>query len=58
LTRSLGHEYIVTADKDGPNSEFEKHLPDADIVISQPFYPAYITPQRFAKVRSCCCVPS
>jgi formate dehydrogenase len=31
---SLGHELIVTSDKEGPNSEFEKHLPDAEIVIS------------------------
>jgi formate dehydrogenase len=23
----LGHELIVTSDKDGPDSEFEKHLP-------------------------------
>lgn len=30
----LGHELIVTSDQDGPNSEFEKHLPDAEVVIS------------------------
>ncbi len=34
---NLGHEFIVTSDKDGPDSEFEKHLPDAEVVISQPF---------------------
>ncbi|GAB1811533.1 NAD-dependent formate dehydrogenase [Mycobacterium sp. MUNTM1] len=44
-----GHELVVTSDKDGPHSEFERHLPDADIVISQPFWPAYITKERFAK---------
>lgn len=38
-----GHELVVTSDKDGPDSEFERELPDADIVISQPFWPAYIT---------------
>ena len=32
-----GHELVVTSDKDGPDSEFERELPDADIVISQPF---------------------
>ncbi|MGB6515218.1 MAG: NAD-dependent formate dehydrogenase, partial [Mycobacterium sp.] len=37
------------SDKDGPDSEFERELPDADIVISQPFWPAYITKERFAK---------
>lgn len=45
----LGHTLIVTSDKDGPNSVFEKELPDADIVISQPFWPAYLTKERIAK---------
>jgi formate dehydrogenase len=44
-----GHELIVTADKDGPDSEFERELPDADVVISQPFWPAYLTAERIAK---------
>jgi formate dehydrogenase len=48
---SQGHELVVTADKDGPNSEFEKHLPDAEIVISQPFWPAYLTAERIAKAK-------
>jgi formate dehydrogenase len=43
-----GHELIVTADKDGPDSEFERRLPDADVVISQPFWPAYLTAERIA----------
>lgn len=43
-----GHELVVTSDKDGPNSRFVKELADADIVISQPFWPAYLTPERFA----------
>src|SRR6202140_470056 len=45
----LGHEFIVTSDKDGPDSVFEKELPDAEIVISQPFWPAYLTAERIAK---------
>jgi formate dehydrogenase len=48
---SLGHTFIVTSDKDGPNSVFEKELPDADIVISQPFWPAYLTPERLSKAK-------
>ena len=44
-----GHTFIVTADKDGPNSLFEKELVDADVVISQPFWPAYLTADRIAK---------
>lgn len=47
----LGHTLVVTSDKDGPNSVFEKELPDADIVISQPFWPAYLTKERIAKAR-------
>lgn len=48
---SLGHTFIVSTDKDGPNSVFEKELPDADIVISQPFWPAYLTAERLAKAK-------
>ncbi len=44
-----GHRLIVTSDKDGPESEFERMLPEADIVISQPFWPAYLTAERIAK---------
>jgi formate dehydrogenase len=43
-----GHRLIVTADKDGPDSVFERELPDADVVISQPFWPAYLTAERIA----------
>ena len=43
-----GHTLIVTSDKDGPDSEFERRLPEADVVISQPFWPAYMTAERFA----------
>jgi formate dehydrogenase len=46
---SAGHELIVTSDKDGPDSVFERELPRADIVISQPFWPAYLTAERIAK---------
>ncbi len=44
-----GHSLIVTADKDGPGSVFERELPDADVVISQPFWPAYLTRERIAR---------
>lgn len=46
-----GHTFIVTSDKDGPDSRFEKELPDADVVISQPFWPAYLTAERIAKAK-------
>ena len=44
-----GHTFVVTADKDGPGSVFEQELVDADVVISQPFWPAYLTAERIAK---------
>ena len=44
-----GHRFIVTSDKDGPDSAFEQELPAADVVISQPFWPAYLTAERIAK---------
>ena len=34
-----------------PNSEFERELEDAEIVISQPFWPAYLTEERIAKAK-------
>ncbi len=46
-----GHQLVVTSDKDGPGSRFEKELPDAEIVISQPFWPAYLTAERIAAAR-------
>jgi formate dehydrogenase len=47
-----GHSLVVTSDKDGPDSEFERELMDADIVISQPFWPGYLTPERFEKAKN------
>ena len=47
-----GHQLVVTSDKDGPDSEFERELADADVVISQPFWPAYMTAERFAKAQN------
>jgi len=49
---TAGHELVVTSDKDGPDSEFERELVDADVVISQPFWPAYMTAERFAKAKN------
>jgi formate dehydrogenase len=49
---AAGHTLVVTSDKDGPESVFERELPDADVVISQPFWPAYLTAERIAKARN------
>ena len=47
----LDHTFVVTSDKEGATSVFERELPDAHIVISQPFWPAYLTAERIAKAK-------
>ncbi|CAH8361760.1 unnamed protein product [Eruca vesicaria subsp. sativa] len=49
---SQGHQYIVTDDKEGPNSELEKHIPDLHVLISTPFHPAYMTAERIKKAKN------
>jgi formate dehydrogenase len=46
---SAGHQLVVTSSKDGEGSVFDRELPDADVVISQPFWPAYLTAERIAR---------
>ncbi len=48
---SEGHSLVVTADKDGADSALDRELEDADIVISQPFWPAYMTAERIGRAR-------
>ncbi|CAA7031372.1 unnamed protein product [Microthlaspi erraticum] len=49
---SKGHEYIVTDDKEGPDCELEKHIPDLHVLISTPFHPAYVTAERIKKAKN------
>src|SRR5467141_5223805 len=44
-----GHTLVVTSDKDGMNSSLDKEPAATEIVISQPFWPAYMTAERIAK---------
>src|SRR5262245_48771871 len=46
---SQGHTLVVTSDKEGSDSVLDRELPDTDVVISQPFWPAYLTAERIAK---------
>ncbi|MFC9430443.1 NAD-dependent formate dehydrogenase [Streptomyces sp. NPDC056987] len=46
---SQGHTLVVTSDKDRDGSVFDRELVDADVVISQPFWPAYLTAERIAR---------
>jgi formate dehydrogenase len=44
-----GHSLVVTSDKDGPDSAFAREMVDAEVIISQPFWPAYLTEERLAQ---------
>jgi formate dehydrogenase len=49
---SNGHQFIVTSSKDGADSVLDRELHDVDIVISQPFWSAYMTAERIAKAKN------
>lgn len=47
-----GHELITTSDKEGENSTFDQHLVDAEVIITTPFHPGYLTKERLAKAKN------
>lgn len=47
-----GHSLVVTSNKDGDNSEADRELVDADVVISQPFWPYYLTREKMQKAKN------
>ena len=47
-----GHTLVVTSDKDGDGCKAEIELEDADIVISQPFFPFYLTRKRIESAKN------
>lgn len=50
FVESHGYELVSTDDKDPePSSKVDKELEDAEIVITTPFFPAYVTKGRIAK---------
>lgn len=49
---SKNHELITTSFKDGEDSDLDKHIVDAEIVITTPFHPGYITRERIAKAKN------
>jgi hypothetical protein len=61
----------ITSNKEGANSTHDRELPDAEVVISQPFWPATRSPSRHVRqprarhgtarpIRPCpfCCTPA
>jgi formate dehydrogenase len=46
-----GHTLVVTSSKDGVDNVADKELIDADIVISQPFFPYYLTREKMESAK-------
>ncbi|KAK7731721.1 formate dehydrogenase (NAD+) [Cytospora paraplurivora] len=46
-----GHTLVTTHDKDGENSTFDKELEDAEIIITTPFHPGYLTRERLERAK-------
>ncbi len=44
--KDQGHEFVVLTDKE---TNLDKHLPTTDILITTPFWPAYITKERISR---------
>ncbi|KAF8638080.1 hypothetical protein AX16_010712 [Volvariella volvacea WC 439] len=63
---SLGHEFIGGCrfnlsvnrelnrayDKEGPDSVFQKHIVDAEVLITTPFHPGYLTRELIEKAKN------
>ncbi|RSH78686.1 formate dehydrogenase (NAD+) [Apiotrichum porosum] len=47
-----GHEVVVTDDKEGPNSAFQKNIVDAEILVTTPFHPGYLTKEVMDKAKN------
>jgi formate dehydrogenase len=47
-----GHELIVSSSKEGPDSDFEKHIVDAEVLITTPFHPGYLTKELVEKAKN------
>lgn len=46
-----GHTLVTTSDKEGETSKFDQELVDAEILITTPFHPGYLTAERLAKAK-------
>ncbi|KAF2771599.1 formate dehydrogenase-III [Teratosphaeria nubilosa] len=47
-----GHTLVTTSDKDSSNSKFDQELVDAEVIITTPFHPGYLTAERLAKAKN------
>ncbi|KAK5122781.1 hypothetical protein LTR85_003696 [Meristemomyces frigidus] len=46
-----GHTLVTTSDKEGENSKFDQELVDAEVIITTPFHPGYLTAERLQKAK-------
>ena len=49
---SKGHTLVVTSDKDAKGCKADRELIDSDIVISQPFWPYYLTKEKIKSAKN------
>lgn len=42
----------VSDSKEGPDSDFQKHIKDAEILITTPFHPGYLTKELMATAKN------
>ncbi|KAJ0414539.1 hypothetical protein BJY00DRAFT_294933 [Aspergillus carlsbadensis] len=47
-----GHTVVTTSDKDREDSVFDRELVDAEVIITTPFHPGYLTAERLAKAKN------
>ncbi|KAI9837369.1 MAG: formate dehydrogenase (NAD+) [Sclerophora amabilis] len=52
-----GHTLVTTSDKEssdkeGESSKFDRELVDAEVIITTPFHPGYLTAERLAKAKN------
>jgi formate dehydrogenase len=41
-----GHTLVMTSDKEGENSTFDRELVDAEVIITTPYVPPHPVPSR------------
>lgn len=49
LSQSFSKPLCIADSKEGADSDLDKYLPEADVVITTPFHPGYINADRIAK---------
>jgi len=50
--KSQGHELVVSSSKEGADSDFQKHIVDAEVLITTPFHPGYLTRELVEKAKN------